>query len=223
MPPVYLEAVHRILPLTTAAYRTYVEYYADTVLPAMRRHGMEMLGAWKRSGGPHGHDVMLFRFDSMDAYDRAAIALRADPEMARGRAAVATAFEIAETKKLVRPVSYGTADRLERTLAERPESPRFYLHAIVSVKPGRMAAACELISELADYTEARGWARIAAAYETLVGPANELTDLWVMSAPAPNISYRTTDPLAKWMEPLRDLAPDETSYYLSPLPFSPMQ
>jgi hypothetical protein len=221
---ILFEASHSVRPLTRSAFDRYLDYYANVVLPAMRRHGMEMIGAWKRTGGELNRDVMLFRFESMGHYERAAAAIRTDPAFAASRASIAGDFQVAETKKLAVHTSYSNDECFERLLRERPDEPRQYLQAILNAVPGKMPQACVVIAGLAQGMESRGWSRLAAGYETLVPTANEVTDIWALPRPTLNLAYRPgRDPLAEWAEPLREFAPDEWTYYLNPLPFSPLQ
>ena len=62
---VFLEVRHRIKPITNTAFDLFVDFYADTVMPAMDRHGIDLFGAWKVTGGEMGWDLSIHRYESM--------------------------------------------------------------------------------------------------------------------------------------------------------------
>ena len=76
---VYLEAVHTVHPLTSRVFDRYVELYGEFVVPKFAEYGLELLGAWKRTGGTTGQDLLLLRFDSLADMERAMASLAMDP------------------------------------------------------------------------------------------------------------------------------------------------
>ena len=65
---VLIEAVHAVKPLTNTAFDTWVEWYGNDVIPALERNGFDVVGAFKRSTGPMGEDVLLMRFADLGEY-----------------------------------------------------------------------------------------------------------------------------------------------------------
>lgn len=220
---VLVEAVHTVKPLTNTAFDAYVAWYGDAVMPALRRNGFDVLGAWKRWGGPMGQDVLLSRFESVAAYDQASRSLRSDAEFGKAVGSAGRDFQVAETVKMATVVPYATEQRLERALSEKPEAPRQYMQAILNVKMGAQPRAYDAVGKLADMVEGGQHLNLVTAYETSIGMRGELTDIWVLpSGPLP-MAYRAGDPLAELMTDLRKAAPEESTYYLNPLPYSPLQ
>ncbi len=220
---VLIEGSHAVRPLTAAAFAEYVDFYGNEIVPAMERHGFELLGAWRSSGGPLGRDVVLTRFPSIAEYERASASLAADPRIGSALGKLMETVQLAETTRLGRPVSYATEQRLERALAARPTRPRQYGQAILDLTLAGRARALELIGQLADHVEREGMLELVTAYDTAIGPRPEVTDIWLLPKGLPPLDYRREDPLARFVEPLREFAPEERYYWLNPLPYSPLQ
>ena len=120
-------------------------------------------------------------------------------------------------------MAYATEQRLERALAERPEKPRQYGQAVLQLTLTGQAPAVELLGRLADEVEQSDALRLVTAYQPVVGPRSELTDLWLLPQGMPPLDYEPADPLAHLVDPLREFAPEESFYWLNPLPYSPLQ
>ncbi|MBI2767797.1 MAG: hypothetical protein HYX53_18020 [Chloroflexi bacterium] len=194
---VFIEAIHTIRPITNTAFDRYVELYGNVVMP------------------------LLKRFESMAAYEQASASLFREPTLLSSFAALAKEFSVTESAKSARPVPYATEQRLERALAGRPATPRQYVQAILHLAPGGQAVAYGLIGRLADQFEAAG-VQLATAYETAIGQRGEVTDIWIAPA-APSFAYQPGDPMAEITSALRKAAPEESMYFLNPLPYSPLQ
>lgn len=223
--PIFLEAVHTVYPLTGSAFDRYVEIYGELVVPAFGRHGFDLLGAWKRTGGPMGQDVLLVRFDSLADFERASASLMSDAVIQTQLFAQLdkAGLTIRESAKSATPVPYATEARLEEALADRPAAPRQYAQAVLQLELGGQPKAYDLIGQLADRLATSGAAKLATAYETALGQRGEVTDLWILRGGVGDLSYRPGDPLGDLIGPLREVAPEESTYYLNPLPYSPLQ
>ena len=68
---VLVEVVHAVKPLTNTVFDKWVDWYGADVMPAMGRSGFDVIGAFKRSTGLMGEDVLLIRFESMTEYEKA--------------------------------------------------------------------------------------------------------------------------------------------------------
>ena len=125
--------------------------------------------------------------------------------------------------KVGAPVPYASVDRIERALAERPERPRQYMQAQLLVNSGGQIAFYDAVRRLAEATDSGDYLNLVAAYETTIGQRGEMTDIWVMPGGLRSFAYRAGDPLAEIIADLRAVAPEEATYYLNPLPYSPLQ
>ncbi|MCC7365479.1 MAG: NIPSNAP family protein [Dehalococcoidia bacterium] len=219
--PVIVEAIHVIKPITNTIFDRWVEWYGNEIIPAMERNGFDVLGAFKKSTGPMGEDMLLMRFENMAAYEAAGLSLRNDAKFV---AAVSARKEwtISERAKTANIVPYATEQRLERMLA-KPEKPRQYMQATLQVSLGGQPKAYELIGKLADLIDGSGRMALATAYETAIGQRGELTDIWAYFDGMPDLSYRPGDPIAELTAELRKVAPEESITYLNPLPYSKLQ
>ena len=221
---VFLEVRHRITPITNTAFDLFVDFYADTVVHAMDRHGIDLIGAWKVTGGEMGWDLSIHRYEDMAHAERALNSLGKDTALWSAVEKLRGELEIEETTKFANRVSYGTEERLEAALSAQPEQPRQYMLAVLQTATGGLLPAIEQIGNLVDTLEPSGALQLATAYATRIGRTGELTDLWIMPGGASGmLEYRAGDPLRDVIEPLREHAPEESIYFLNPLPYSKLQ
>ncbi|MFN0145397.1 MAG: hypothetical protein ACKVT1_02720 [Dehalococcoidia bacterium] len=219
----FIEAIHTVKPLTNTAFDTYVDWYGESVIPALKRNGYDVIGAWKRTGGAMGQDVLLIRFENATAYEKAGQSLRADTEMAKSMASWAGKFSLSESAKMGVPVPYATEQRLQKALTAKPAKPRQYMQAILNVRSGGQLKFYDVVGRLSDMTDSGEAINLVTAYETTVGQRGEATDIWVMPGGLFPLDYRPGDALADLMRDLREVAPEESTYFLNPLPYSPLQ
>ncbi len=220
---IFVEAVHTVKPLTNTAFDAYVAWYGEFVIPALQRNGADVVGAWKRTGGPMGQDVVLMRFENAAAHEKAGASLRSDEAFLASMANVGSAFQVAESLKMAAPVPYATEQRIEKWLADRPAKPRQYMQAVLNIKTGLQPKFYDVLDRLVKLTDGSGAFELVTAYETTIGVRGEATDIWVMPKGLPPLAYAPGDPLAELVADLRACAPEESVYYLNPLPYSPLQ
>ena len=219
---ILVEARHSILPVTSAAFNAYVDFYGNDVVPAMQRNGFELVGAWKRSGGDMGQDVALYRFASMADYERANASLAADTTLAPIIGKLLEHVEMAETTKIGSPLGEAAERGLERALRDRPESPRPYAQVVTQVVFSGQARALEVLEEMALFAAEEDLGAVVASYSTITGPGPEATQIWLLPEGVAPLAYEREDPFASFVEALREVAPREERYWLSPLPYSPL-
>ena len=222
---VLLEVRHRIKPITNTAFDLFVDFYADTVVPAMDRHGIDLIGAWKLTGGEMGWDISIQRYDSMAHAEECLASLGQDQALWSAVETLRGEVEIEEVTKFANTVSYGTAERLNAALGSSdPTQPRQYMLAVLQTAGGGLLPAIDTIGGLADTMESAGALQLVTAYASRIGRSGELTDLWIMPAGAQGmLDYRAGDPLKDIIGPLREHAPEESITFLNPLPYSKLQ
>lgn len=222
---VLLEVRHRIKPITNTAFDLFVDFYADTVVPAMDRHGIDLIGAWKMTGGEMGWDISIQRYDSMAHAEECLASLGQDQALWSAVGTLRGEVEIEEVTKFANTVSYGTEERLNAALGSSdPTQPRQYMLAVLQTAGGGLLPAIDIIGGLADTMEQAGALNLVTAYASRIGRSGELTDLWIMPAGAQGmLDYRAGDPLKDIIGPLREHAPEEELYFLNPLPYSKLQ
>ena len=222
---VFLEVRHRIKPITNTAFDLFVDFYADTVVPAMERHGIDLIGAWKMTGGEMGWDISIHRYESMAHAEECLGSLGQDKALWSTVEKLRGEIEIEEVTKFANRVSYGTEERLQAALeTSDPAQPRQYMLAVLQTAGGGLLPAIDAIGGLVDTMDSAGALQLVTAYASRIGRTGELTDLWIMPHGAgAMMDYRPGDPLKDIIGPLREHAPDEDLYFLNPLPYSKMQ
>ncbi len=221
---VFLEVRHRIKPITNTAFDLFVDFYADTVVPAMERHGIDLVGAWKLTGGEMGWDMSLQRYESMAHAEECLASLGQDQALWSAVEKLRGEIEIEEVTKFTQSVSYGTAERLEAALEASSEQPRQYMLAVLQTATGGLLPAIEAIGGLVETMDSAGALQLVTAYASRIGRSGELTDLWIMpQGPGGMMEYRAGDPLREIIDPLREHAPEESIYFMNPLPYSKLQ
>ena len=220
---VFLEVRHRIKPLTNTAFDVFVDFYAETVAPRMERHGIDLFGGFKVSGGEMGWDLSLHRYEDMAHAERALASLGQDKALWSAAERLQGEVQVEEVTKFARQASYGTDARLDAALAAKPDKPRQYMLAVLETASGGAPAAMEQIAKLADVAEGAGALQLVTAYASTIGRTGEITDLWIMPNGLGGFDYQAGDPLHDILGPLRDHAPEESLFYLNPLPYSKLQ
>ncbi len=221
---VFLEVRHRIKPITNTAFDLFVDFYADTVVPAMERHGIDLIGAWKMTGGEMGWDLSIHRYESMAHAEECLASLGQDRALWSAVEKLRGEMEIEEVTKFANRVSYGTEERLQAALDANPEQPRQYMLAVLQTVTGGLVPAIDAIGGLVDTMDSAGALQLVTAYASRIGRTGELTDLWIMPGGAQGMmEYRAGDPLKDIIGPLREHAPEEEIYFLNPLPYSKLQ
>ena len=221
---VFLEVRHRIKPITNTAFDLFVDFYADTVVSAMERHGIDLIGAWKMTGGEMGWDLSIHRYESMAHAEECLASLGQDRALWSAVEKLRGEMEIEEVTKFANRVSYGTEERLQAALDANPEQPRQYMLAVLQTVTGGLVPAIDAIGGLVDTMDSAGALQLVTAYASRIGRTGELTDLWIMPGGAQGMmEYRAGDPLKDIIGPLREHAPEEEIYFLNPLPYSKLQ
>ncbi len=222
--PVYLEVRHRIKPITNTAFDLFVDFYSDTVVPAMERHGIDLIGGWKVTGGEMGWDLSIHRYESMAHAEECLASLGQDKALWSTVEKLRGEIEIEEITKFANRVSYGTEERLQAALDANPDQPRQYMLAVLQTAGGGLLPAIDMLGKLIDGMGEGGALQLVTAYASRIGRTGELTDLWIMpQGPDFMMQYHPGDPLADVIGPLRKHAPEEEIYFLNPLPYSKLQ
>ncbi len=138
---VLLEVRHRIKPITNTAFDLFVDFYSDTVVPAMDRHGIDLIGGWKVTGGEMGWDLSIHRYESMAHAEECLNSLGQDKALWSAVDKLRGEIEIEEITKFANTVSYGTEERLQAALDANPDQPRQYLLAVLQTTTGGLLPA----------------------------------------------------------------------------------
>ncbi len=221
---VVTEVTHSVTPLTHKAFDAYVEIYCDLCVPAMQRHGYEILGGWKWSSGRIGNDLLLIRFASHAEREKAEASLLGDTTLLeRVRAKLSKAgVRTGEEIKFAEALPHATEKRLERAIeTSNHDMPRQYwlTRAYPPISAG--PTLYPLLSQLADQVESGGTRQLVIAHSTTVGIRGEITHLWV--SPSSDLRYRPNPKEPAASIEIHETIPEETLILLNPLPYSRLQ
>ena len=221
---VLTEVTHSISPLTRKAFDAYVEIYCDEAIPAMQRHGYEILGGWKWSSGRLANDLMLIRFESQAEREKAEASLLGDaPLLDRLRGKLAKAgVQTGEEIKFAVALPHATEERLQLALkTSNAREPRQFWLTRTTIPLSAGPAVYPLLSQVADQVENRGTHKLVLAHSTTVGIRGEITQLW--AGPTGDLHYQPDPDEPAVLTTLREAIPEETVILLNPLPYSRLQ
>jgi hypothetical protein len=221
---VLLEATVDIKPIAARSLDHFIELYTTNEAPELDRHGYELVGAWRRSGGPLNRITHLYRFESLARYVDIRDSVRSDARflalMPKYLEAPITLTEVITLGST--PAWYDDA-KLSKALGESPAEPRQYVLAIVQIPMKGAAKAHELLARNVGHAEDAGGFQMVAAYEPVAGRRGELKVIGIFPMGLPPMAYQAGAPDPPDVEILREVVPEEEVYYLNPLPYSPLQ
>jgi hypothetical protein len=172
---VFLEAQIDVRPLTARHLDLFVEMYSSAEAPELDRHGFELVGAWKRTGGSLNHVVHLYRFDSLERYVAIRAAVRADERFAAVVDAYhASPLQLSEVTTLCTATRWSDEEHLGKALVG-PLAARQYVHVTLQVRSNGASTAHALLTNSIRDAEAAGGFQLVAAYEPVVGLRDRLT------------------------------------------------
>jgi hypothetical protein len=170
-------------------YQRFVDYYADLVV-APNQGLLDVLGGFRYLEGDTNSDVTLYRYESISAIEYVSANFGQDPAYTAATESLLTDLTIEETRTLAFPLPCSSADRLEQTLAEEPQTPRDYVLQRRLHTGAQHARATELIGHSVDAVEKSGAARLVAAYMPFFGGVTKSTELWVLPEGVHEFDFR---------------------------------
>ncbi len=211
---IFVEAVHRVTPFRPEVFDRWVRFYDETAVPAMRRHGYDLIGAWRRATGAAGEDVVLIHFESLAAFEQASSRLTGDEAIAAGMLRLREEmpdFGVSEVVKLANP-----APGIE-TVREAPPGDR-HLYLQVRTRGGSVPALIEKLSPGGARTQAGAARTLVTAYQTRIGIRAEVTSIWML--PGGAVGELPLTALGVFGG---ELANDEQIDLMVPLSYSPLR
>lgn len=215
---VVLEATVDVKPIGARSVDLFIDLYNVNETGALKQHGYEVIGAWKRTGGPVNRITHLYRFESLTQY--ADLRERARPHSTEpSNAWLEAPITISEVTTLGLTPAWFDDEKLSVALGETPTQPRQYVMVVVQIPVLKLGQAYELIAREVARAEGAGAFQMVVAYQSVHGRVGEHKIIGVLPRDRPDFAYQAglTDPTG--IEVLQELE----IYYLNPLPYSRLQ
>ncbi|MEO3827685.1 hypothetical protein [Actinomadura sp. B10D3] len=206
------------------AFLRFVDDFTALELPLLVRSGVDVIGGWRRIGGPAEQLVNIYGFKGVAAMEEVGKVMQADPDYTK----LATAYDwvggssFRYRRTMHAPLPFAPLDDLAE-LREPPDLRRQYVELRQRVLFGCEEKANELITSQLGAWEAAGVFRRALAYRTLHGEYGELTVIGIL--PGGRASFEelaeTADP--RIADELAQVVTEESANLLDPLPYSALQ
>ena len=218
------EVTHIISPLSESAFDNFVEIYGELAIPAMERHGYEILGGWKWSSGRIGNSLLLIRFESQTERQKAEDSLLGDTVLINKLRQKLEAADVLihEEIKFATSLPNGTEERLKLAFElSNLKTPRQFWLTRSFISFGKSGVVHDLLNESADQVESASDSRLIHAYQTLVGKRGEISHLWASPKRELDYSVPRSEPGA--LASLKENISEEDLIFLNALPFSKLQ
>jgi hypothetical protein len=212
---IYLEETFNLAPASPETLDRFIEFAQEDLLPAYQRLEARLVAAWYSDSERLCQVMQVLEFDNLGALGafRAKAARDGSWTGCEARLEELAPERRSRLLELLGPVP---AEALHEAAAEsRNSSIGAYSLALLEVAPGKMS----------QFTAAlEGAARslpIGASWRTVVGKANEVTDVW--KGALRQSGYQPADEGSRqFFRLLRELAPQERLVHVYPLPYSPL-
>jgi hypothetical protein len=214
---IHLQQDYDLHPASPRTRDAFVELSRNDLIPAAERHGARLVAAFFGNQDWFFRVAHFLELPSLAAFAQWRQAMRGDPKACDAlREAAALAPNRNET--LLESVGAIPQSALEAGIDAAREKPQgIYTAAHLKVAPGRMD----------DFEKALGASGgrlpILASWRPVAGDPNLVIDLWKGDVEQSYARYApANDATNAFMDPLRELAPDERVVRYFPLPYSPL-
>lgn len=206
------------------AFSRFVDEFAALEHPMLVRSGVDVIGGWRRIGGPSEQLVNVYGFKGIAAMEDVGKVMLADADYKK----LATAYgwvggsNFRYRRTMHAPLPFaplgGLAD-LREPAAER----RQYVELRQRVLFGCEERAQELIARQLGVWEAAGALRRALAYRTLHGEYGELTVIGMLPGGRGSFEELAAKADQSVAAELAGIVTEESAFLLDPLPYSSLQ
>lgn len=214
---IYLQQDYDLHPASPRTRDAFVELARQALVPAAERHGARLVAAFFGNQDWFFRVAHFLELPSLAAFETWREAMPGDASSCEAvREAEALAPSRNET--LLESVGAIPLEALDRGIEEAQEKPQgIYTAAHLKVAPGRMD---DFVKSLA----ASGVTLpIVGSWRPVAGDPNLVIDLWKGDVEQNFSQYRpSNDQSNAFMDPLRELAPNERVVRYFPLPYSPL-
>ena len=174
---VYIDVWHRTHPLTREAHTGFLNYYGELVVAPPSDY-FEVVGGFRYVDGPSNEDFALYRYESMAKIEESMMSFGADEAFISATEALFREIKIEETRAIgIHPPHFEEA-RLDALIAESASRSGRYLRTVRTSGSAVHPQDFVLLGELRNQFEKAGTARLAAAFQYLVGPVMDIVEIW---------------------------------------------
>lgn len=228
---IVVESLVTVRPATQAAFTRFADEYNAVEKPWLLQSGIDLVGVWKLTGGVANQLLAIYGFESLTAMEEAGRAQRAGrPDGTSGATPnPAPMYGWIDDpgfryQRLVRTVApFTSLDRLDALRHDPPGAPRQYVELKHRILWGRHAQAHDLIKQQVEEWEAAGLFQLVLAFDNLFGEHGEFTTIGFLPDGIGSLDYLSEKPESPVAERLSQVTTDQRTFFLNPLPFSPLQ
>ena len=215
---IYLQQDFDLHPASPRTRDAFVALAETALVPAAERHGARLVGAFFGNQDWFFRVAHFWALPSLAEFERWRAALRGDAA-ACDAAEQAAQLAPVRSETLLEPIGVVPEETLEQGLADAEGQPQgIYSAAHLKVAPGRMADFEKLLGGAA------GGLPILASWRPIAGDPDLIVDLWKGDVERGVAPYAPADAAANaFMDPLREVAPNERIVRYFPLPYSPLR
>jgi hypothetical protein len=214
---IYLQQDFDLHPASPRTRDAFVALAQNALVPAAERHGARLVAAFFSNSEWFFRTTHFLELPSLAAFEAWRAGCRGDAA-ACDAASRAEALSAARRETLLESVEAIPLEALTRGIERAREKPQgIYTAAHLEIAPGRMADFTKMLAAAGPQLP------ILASWRPVAGNPALVIDLWKGDPEATYSRYAPTDARANaFMDPLREVAPNERVVRYFPLPYSPL-
>ncbi len=214
---IYLQQDFDLHPASPRTRDAFVALAQDALVPAAERLGAQLVAAFFSNSEWFFRMTHFLELTSLSAFEAWRAACRGDAATCD---AASRAEALAPTRRetLLETLDAIPPSALARGIESAREKPQgIYSAALLRIAPGRMADFTKMLAGAGPHLP------ILASWRPIAGDPDLVIDLWKGDPEATYSRYAPADARANaFMDPLREVAPNERLVRYFPLPYSPL-
>jgi hypothetical protein len=214
----YLQQDFDLHPASPRTRDAFVALAQEALVPAAERHGARLVAAFFSNSEWFFRMTHFLELPSLAAFDAWRAGCRGDAG-ALDAASRAEALAPSRRETLLETFEAIPVEALARGIESAREKPQgIYTAAQLVIAPGRMAEFTKMLAGAGPHLP------ILASWRPVAGNPDLVIDLWKGDPEATYARYAPADARANaFMDPLREVAPNERIVRYFPLPYSPLR
>jgi hypothetical protein len=214
---IYLQQDFDLHPASPRTRDAFVALAQEALVPAAERHGARLVAAFFSNSEWFFRMTHFLELEGLAAFEAWRVGYRGDAA-ACDAASRAEAMAKSRRETLLETLEAIPVAALGRGIESAREKPQgIYTAAHLKIAPGRMGDFTKLLAGAGPHLP------ILASWRPVAGDPDLVIDLWKGDVEAVYSRYAPADARANaFMDPLREVAPDERVVRYFPLPYSPL-